>query len=93
MFVDFLATKHGLAEVLRSDDAAFQTLRAYFIDRLVSVCGQLLQAAATAGEIRPGLDPYELLRGVGNLCVGAGSDPRYDPRRLVDLLISGLLIP
>ena len=24
MFVDFLVTKHGLAEVLRSDDAAFQ---------------------------------------------------------------------
>src|ERR1700740_1751667 len=23
MFIDFLATKHGLAEVLRSDDAAF----------------------------------------------------------------------
>jgi AcrR family transcriptional regulator len=93
MFVDFLATKHGLAEVLRSDDAAFQTLHAYFIDRLVPVCGQILEAAATAGEIRSGLDPYELLRGVGNLCIGAGSDPRYDPRRLVDLLISGLLVP
>jgi AcrR family transcriptional regulator len=93
MFVDFLATKHGLAEVLRSDDAAFQTLHAYFIDRLVPVCRQLLEAAAAAGEIRPGLEPYELLRGVGNLCVGAGSDPRYDPRRLVDLLISGLRVP
>src|SRR5262250_569498 len=32
MFVDFLVTKHGLAEVLRSDAAAFQTLHAYFID-------------------------------------------------------------
>jgi AcrR family transcriptional regulator len=93
MFVDFLATKHGLAEVLRSDDAAFQTLHAYFIDRLVPVCGQILEAATTAGEIRSGLDPYELLRGVGNLCVGSGSDPRYDPRRLVDLLISGLRVP
>ena len=90
MFVDFLVTKHGLAEVLRSDDAAFQTLHAYFIDRLVPVCGQLLEAAAAAGEIRPGLDAYELLRGVGNLCAGAGSDPRYNPRHLVELLIAGL---
>jgi AcrR family transcriptional regulator len=92
MFVDFLVTKHGLAEVLQSDDAAFQTLHAYFIDRLVPVCGQLLEAAAAAGEIRPGLDAYELLRGVGSLCAGAGSDPRYNPRHLVGLLIAGLRI-
>ena len=92
MFVNFLVTKHGLAEVLRSDAAAFKTLHAYFIDRLVPVCGQLLEAAAAAGEIRPGLDAYELLRGVGNLCVGAGSDPRYNPRHLVELLIVGLRI-
>jgi len=92
MFVDFLVTKHGLADVLRSDAAAFQTLHAYFIDRLVPVCGQLLEAAAAAGEIRPGLDPYELLRGVGSLCAGAGSDPRYNPRHLVELLIAGLRI-
>lgn len=92
LFVDFLVTKHGLAEVLRSDDAAFQTLHAYFIDRLVPVCGQLLEAAVAAGEIRPGQDPFELLYGVGNLCVGAGSDPRYNPRRLVEVLIAGLRI-
>ena len=90
LFVDFLVTKHGLAEALRSDDAAFQTLHAYFIDRLVPVCGQLLAAAAAAGEGRPGLDAYELLRGVGSLCAGAGSDPRYNPRHLVELLIAGL---
>lgn len=92
MFVDFLVTKHGLAEVLGSDDAAFQTLHAYFIDRLVQVAGQLLNAAAAACEIRPGLDAYELLRGVGNLCVGAGGDPRYNPRHLVELLIAGLRV-
>jgi hypothetical protein len=78
MFIDFLVTKHGLAEVLRSDDTAFQTLHAYFIDRLVPACAQLLEATAAAGEIRPGQDAYELLRGAGNLCVGAGSDPRYN---------------
>jgi AcrR family transcriptional regulator len=92
MFIDFLATKHGLAEVLRSDDTAFQTLHAYFIDRLVPVCAELLEATTAAGEIRSGQDAYELLRGVGNLCVGAGSDPRYNPRHLVELLITGLRI-
>ncbi len=93
MFVDFLVTKHGLAEVLQSDAAAFQALHAYFLDRLVPVCAKLLEAAAEAGEIRPGQDAYELLRGVGSLCAGAPSDPRYNPRHLVELLIAGLRIP
>ncbi|MDZ5441255.1 MULTISPECIES: TetR/AcrR family transcriptional regulator [Micromonospora] len=90
LFVDFLITKHGLAAALQSDDAAFRTLHAYFLDRLVPVCDQLLDAAVAAGEIRPDMDAYGLLRGVGNLCIGAGSDPRYDARRLVELLIAGL---
>ena len=93
LFVDFLVTKHGLAEALQSDDAAFQTLHAYFLERLVPVCAQLLDAAATAGEIRPDVQAYELMRGVGNLCIGAGSDPRYDARRLVGLVIAGLRVP
>ncbi|TLF74729.1 TetR/AcrR family transcriptional regulator [Nocardia cyriacigeorgica] len=90
LFVDFLVTKHGLAEALQSDDAAFETLHAYFLDRLVPVCAQLLDAAADAGEITRDIEAYELMRGVGNLCIGAGGNPRYDARRLVGLLIAGL---
>ncbi|OLT10880.1 TetR family transcriptional regulator [Actinomadura sp. CNU-125] len=90
LFVDFLVTKHGLAAALRSDSAGFETLHAYFLDRLVPVCTRLLEAAVAAGEISPGLKAYELMRGVGNLCIGADSDPDYDARRLVALLIAGL---
>ncbi|NUK51077.1 TetR/AcrR family transcriptional regulator [Streptomyces lunaelactis] len=93
LFVDFLVTKHGLAAVLQSDNAGFDTLHAYFLDRLVPVCTQLLDAAAASGEIRSDLQAYELMRGAGNLCIGADSDPRYDPRRLVELLIAGLRRP
>lgn len=89
LFVDFLVTKHGLAAVLQSDNAGFDALHAYFLDRLVPVCARLLEAAAAAGEIRPGQDALELMRGIGNLCVGAG-DPRYDARRMVGLLVAGL---
>jgi AcrR family transcriptional regulator len=92
LFVDFLITKHGLAKALQSDDAAFATLHAYFIDRLMPVGAELLDAAVKAGEIRSDVDAYELLRGVGNLCVGAESDPRYDARRLVELVIAGLYV-
>lgn len=93
LFVDFLVTKHGLAAVLQSDNAGFETLHSYFLNRLVPVCTQLLDAAAASGEIRSDLQAYELMRGVGNLCIGADSDPRYDPRRLVELLIAGLRRP
>ncbi|RDG33477.1 TetR/AcrR family transcriptional regulator [Streptomyces corynorhini] len=90
LFVDFLVTKHGLAAVLQSDDACFDPLHAYFLERLVPVCTRLLDAAAGAGEIRPDLDAYELMRGVGGLCAGAGNNPRYDARRLVGMLVAGL---
>ncbi len=90
LFVDFLVTKHGLAAALQSDEAAFRALHAFFLDQLVPVCDRLLDAAATAGEIRSDVDAYGLLRGVGNLCIGAGGDPRYDARRLVDILVAGL---
>jgi AcrR family transcriptional regulator len=93
LFVDFLVTKHGLAAVLQSDNAGFDALHAYFLDRLMPVCTQLLDAAATSGEVRSDLEAYELMRGVGNLCIGAESDPRYDARRLVELLIAGLRLP
>jgi AcrR family transcriptional regulator len=93
LFVDFLVTKHGLASVLRSDHASFDALHAYFLDRLVPVCAELLDAAAEAGEIRAGIGAYELMLGVGNLCIGGDSNSRYDARRMVELLIAGLLQP
>jgi AcrR family transcriptional regulator len=90
LFVDFLVTKHGLAEALQSDNATFVTLHAYFLDRLMPVCATMLDAAVTAGEIEPGTEAFELMLAVGNLCIGANKDPRYDARRVVRLLLAGL---
>lgn len=91
LFVDFLITKHGLANTVQPDNSGFTTLHNYFVDRLLPVAEQLLDAAVAAGEIRPDLQPFELMRGVGNLCIAP--DPRYDPRRLIDLLLRGLQKP
>jgi AcrR family transcriptional regulator len=91
LFVDFLITKHGLAAALQSDNTRFEALHGYFLDRLVPVCAQLLDAAAAAGEIRADVDAYALMYGVGNLCAGAGGDGRYDARRMAGLLVAGLL--
>ena len=90
LFVDFLVTKHGLAAVLRSDQSGFTALHEYFLDRLVPVCADLLAAAVAAGEIRDDVQALTLLRGVGNLCIGAENDPDYDARRLAAVLVDGL---
>ncbi|MEI5583563.1 MULTISPECIES: TetR/AcrR family transcriptional regulator [unclassified Agromyces] len=94
MFVDFLVTKHGLADALRGETAGSDELHAYFVDRLVPVCGSLLEAArAERGLLdhEPVLSGYSLLKGIGNLCIGASGDSDYDADRLVQALVSGAL--
>ncbi|GAA4702972.1 transcriptional regulator, TetR family [Promicromonospora umidemergens] len=93
LFVDFLVTKHGLAGAMRYDDAGFADLHGYFLDRLLPVCAELLDAAVEAGEIEADLSALNLLHGIGNLCIGADKDPDYDAGRLVDLLVAGLRRP
>jgi AcrR family transcriptional regulator len=93
LFIDFLTTKHGLAAALQSDKTGFDTLHTYFLERLIPICTQLLEAAIKANQIQTDIQAYELMRGIGNLCIGANNDPRYNPRRLVKLLIEGLHQP
>ncbi|TDD63500.1 TetR/AcrR family transcriptional regulator [Kribbella antibiotica] len=90
LFVDFLVTKHGLAHAMQSDMSGFEALHAYFLERLVPVCGDLLTAATKADEVVSDIKPLELMRGIGNLCITREGDPTYNPRHLVDLLLRGL---
>jgi AcrR family transcriptional regulator len=94
LFVDFLVTKHGLADALRGDNAGPDALHAYFVDRLVPVCESLLHAAR-ADQGLPDqeivLNGYNLLKGIGNLCIGAANDSEYDADQLVQALVSGAL--
>jgi AcrR family transcriptional regulator len=101
LFVDFLVTKHGLAGAIHGDRAIhgdggnsndIDALHRYFIDRLVPVCGQILDGAADAGEIDPDLGAYEVMRAIGNLCIGADVDSRYDAHRMVEFLIVGIRV-
>ncbi|OLR93611.1 TetR family transcriptional regulator [Actinokineospora bangkokensis] len=87
-FVDFVVTKQGLASVLQSDDPCFDPLHSYFLDRLVPVCTELVEAASD--ELREDVRAYELMRGVGGLCASSGGPGAYDARKLVRFLVAGL---
>ena len=89
-YVDFLSAKRGLAAALQTGDPAYNALPVYFRERLLPAFRGLLEAAAGAGKVRGGVEPYDLLRAVASLCT-PGHDVGPDhARRMVDLLIDGL---
>lgn len=92
LFVDFLITKHGLAGALQGESSESNALHTYFVDRLVPVCGLLLDAALDSVGGAPTVDAYTLLKGIGNLSIGGAADRRYEADGLVQVLISGVLV-
>lgn len=89
-YADFIVTKRGLAAALHSGDPAYSALPAYFDAHLRPALQLLLDAAIAAGEVRDDVDPDELLRAVGNLCLSAQEDRLESARRMVALLVDGL---
>src|SRR5215813_11971730 len=67
-YVDFIATKRGLAAALHSGNPAFEPLPAYFEKRLLPALRSLLDTAVAAGEVRADVDADDLLNAVVNLC-------------------------
>ncbi|RYG38277.1 TetR/AcrR family transcriptional regulator [bacterium] len=89
-YLDFLATKRGLATALHSGDPAYETLPAYFSQRLEPALRGLLDAAGTAGTVRTDISAGDILFAVASLCAYA---PRQGPdhaARMVALFIDGL---
>jgi AcrR family transcriptional regulator len=89
-YADFIATKRGLATALHSGNPAFNTLPTYFDKRLRPALQALLDAAASAGEVRTDIEPDDLLRAVASLCMSADGERTDYVRRMVALLVDGL---
>jgi AcrR family transcriptional regulator len=89
-YTEFVATKRGLAKALHSGDPAFDALPGYFMRRLESTLGSLLEAAAASGEIRADISPRYLLYAVANLCLPVPDEGVAYSQRMVALLIDGL---
>lgn len=89
-YMDFFATKRGLAAALHSGDAAYSTLPGYFIERMRSAAQGLLDTAVAAKAVRPGVDVEDLLFAVATLCRGPnGEEPPY-ARQMVRLMVDGM---
>ena len=89
-YATFIATKRGLAAALHSGDPAFDALPVYFEQRVLPALRSLLATAAAAGAVRTDVEPLDLLRAVGNLCLPAHEDGPDHARRMVALLVDGL---
>lgn len=89
-YADFLTTKKGLAAALHSGDPAFDALPDYFRAHFEPTLASLLSAAVATGEVRGDVEPYDLLRAIGNLSVATGDDGTAHSRRMLTLLIDGL---
>lgn len=89
-YADFIATKRGLAAALHSGDPAFDALSGYFEQRVQPALRSLLATAAAAGEVRTDVEPLDLLRAVGNLCLPAHEDGPDHAQRMIALLVDGL---
>jgi AcrR family transcriptional regulator len=90
-FVGYVATKRGLAGTLKEATDRNEELFAYVRERIRSSLTKLVDAATEAGEIRSGVIPEDLLRGLGGLCmVNDTPDWQAQSLRLVGLMMDGL---
>jgi hypothetical protein len=90
-FLDYLATKRGMAgalhAVLTDDDDLRMKTRGLLIDAMTT----LLSAGLAEGTIRPDADPAVVVMGLGGVALIAGQPDQRDlARDLLDLLMDGL---
>ena len=88
--VDFVTTKRALGPALHSGDPAYQALPDFVLGQFTPALGRLLDAAASAGEIRDDVDAGELLNAGLRLATPASGGDAAQARRMVALLTDGL---
>jgi AcrR family transcriptional regulator len=91
LFVDYMATKHGMADALHAVLVTEGDLRMQTRDLLTEALATLMTAAVADRAIRPDIDPNDVLMGLGGVTLIAGEPGQHDlARRLLDLLMDGL---
>ena len=92
-FVDYMATKHGMAEALHAVLVTQGDLRMRTRDLLTDALATLLAAGQAEQVIRADADPDDVLMALGGVTMIAGEPGQRDlARRLLALLLDGLTV-
>lgn len=90
-FIDYLATKHGMAGALRTVIASGGNPYAQSRESLLTSVGALLKAGADQRVLRRDVDPADVMTGISGVSLAAGTpELRGQAGRLLDLLLDGL---
>jgi AcrR family transcriptional regulator len=91
LFVDYMATKHGMHEALNSIVGGTSELYSASAAQMKRAIVELTDRAVARGDIRLDIEPLDLLRalaGVANM--SAGSDGKQAAKGMVEILIAGM---
>jgi len=90
-FADYVATKRGMGNALRSAGATDSPLFAQTRERILAALRLLLDAGAVAGTLRADVDPTDVIRVINGIWyLPSGPQWRADVGRMLDLVIDGL---
>jgi AcrR family transcriptional regulator len=91
LFVDYMATKHGMYEALNSIVGGTSDLYSASTAQMKQAIAGLIDRAVASGEIRLNLDPLDLLRALAGVAnISSGPDGKQAAKRMVDILIAGI---
>lgn len=89
-FIDYMATKRGMAEALNALVGGPSALYATTSPRTSQAIALLVARAAEARGVSPTIEPVDLLRALASI-VGTKPDWRHSAVSMVDILIAGML--
>jgi AcrR family transcriptional regulator len=91
LFVDYMATKHGMYEALNSIVGGTSDLYSASTAQVKQAIAKLIDRAVASGDIRLDLDPLDLLRALAGVAnISSGPDGKQAAKRMVDILIAGI---
>jgi len=91
LFVDYMATKQGMSEMLNSLVGGKSDLYAASGAKAKQAIAKLVDGAIASGEIRLAIDPLDLLRALAGVAnISSGPDGKQAAKRMVDILIAGI---
>lgn len=92
LFFNYVATKHGMQELLNSILMSAD-LRSESMLQINKAVSKLVDGAIASGDIRPDIDPKDLLFAlIGVAKFSSDSDREQTAKRLVDILIKGVQV-